>query len=204
MITIILADHFKKGMKTQGCVGLLPYDKNKNLFQQQHTSIRSIFPRTSIRYVYGFDYQKFDSFIVDNKYSNIQYILNTNYSGGDGYGLSLVKDEIINHKECLIMHGYEPLSTKKMDLIKKHKKSLALIDDDTQSKLGCIIDPISSTIKHIFFDLDNYISNIYLLKEEEIKILTQLLKDKKTYNMFLFEIVNSIIENNGKIEPLHV
>lgn len=204
MITIIIADSFKKGMKSRGCVGLLPYNKKNNLFQQQRDSIRDVFPRSDIIYIYGFDAKRFNSFIEDNNETNsAQYILNNQYSEySHGHSLYLAKDRIAQSDECLILLGYEPISAKTIKAAKKTKKSSVLLDTKNQSKLGCVLDHNTKIISHIFFDLDNHISDIYLLKKPEIDILTECLEHEKIHNMFLFEIMNNIISRKGKLEAL--
>ena len=206
MITIILADHFKKGMKSQGCSGLIPYDHKKNLFQQQYKAIRDEFPKSNILYVYGFDHKKFNTFVDGKKYKNIQYVLNPNHlnNTGNGYGLSLVKDKLSDDKECLILLGYEPFANKEIKSIKKQKSSCVVVDKKRKSKLGCVIDESSNSIKHIFFDLDNYVSNVYMLKQPEIIKMVDLLSDPKTHNMFLFEIMNGIITQGGRLSASFV
>jgi choline kinase len=204
MITIIIADGFKKGMKSRGCVGLLPYNKKNNLFEQQRDSILGVFPRSDIVYIYGFDAKRFGGFIEDTgETGSTQYILNSEYSEyNHGHSLYLAKDRIAQSDECLILLGYEPVSTKIIKAAKKTKKSSVLLDTKNQSKLGCVLDNNTKIISHIFFDLDNHISDIYLLKKPEINILIECLEHEKIHNMFLFEIMNNIIARKGKLEAL--
>lgn len=204
MITIIIADNFKKGMKSRGCAGLLPYNRKSNLFQQQYDSIKSVFPKSDILYVYGFDAKKFDAFMEDKSDHYAPYtIKNNKYANyNHGYSLYLAKDAISQASECLILLGYEPISSKTIRMAKRTKQSSVLLDDSGDSKLGCILDQNSGSVSHIFFDLDNHISDIYLLKKPEIRILTSLLENSNIYNMFLFEIMNNIISQNGKLEAL--
>ena len=203
MITIIIADSFKRGMKSKGCPGLIPYNKKTNLFQQQCSAVRSIFPKSDILYVYGYDSKRFSGFVENSPQPNTRYILNPEHPiYSHGHSLYLARDKISQSDECLILLGYDPILPKEIGVAKKHKKSSAIIDLKKKSKLGCILDKETRSINHIFFDLDNHISNIYFLKQPEITILKDLLEHDNVHNMFLFEIMNNIISRHGKLEGL--
>lgn len=198
MIAIILADSYKKGNKSSGCSGLIPFGKNQNLIQQQHKAIKSVFPKSKIIYVYGFDGKKFSSYIKRYPLSDTQIVFNENYAKhSEGYSLSLALEEVENDQDCLIVFGYDPLDTDQLNHIKSTKKSTALLGRHNKTNLGCVLDSSSNTIHHIFFGLDNYISNTYFLKKLEMQILKQILKTGAANNMFLFEVMNSVISRNG-------
>lgn len=203
MKVIIIADSFKKGMKSRGCAGLLPYNKKNNLLQQQFETVRNIFPKSDIVYIYGFDSKRFNNFTEDLGATNIQYVQNKNYDVfNHGHSLSLVKNNIAASDECLILLGYDPILPKTIDKVKKSRKSSVIVDPKNKSKLGCIFDQTTRSISHIFFDLENSVSDIYFLKKPEIDILCNILEDQQIHNMFLFEIMNSIISRKGKLEAL--
>ena len=202
MITIIIADHFKKGMKSLGCVGLMPFNKRQNLFQQQYKAIRSVFPTSKIVYIYGFDGKRFTSFLKKQSIQNLVSIYNGLYSKHNhGYSLSLAINKVKQHDDCLIVFGYEPIDKNVLKNIKKTKHSTAIIEPDKESNIGCILDHDTNKINHMFFGLENYLSNIYLLKKEELTILQNIAIDKEIDNMFLFEIMNQVISNNGTLTP---
>ena len=204
MITIIIADSFKKGSKAAGCCGLVSFGKKQNLFQQQRKAIKSIFPKSKIIYVYGFDHKKFSTFIKKNPIeSDTQPVFNSLYSKhSEGYSLSLALKEITTDEDCLVLFGYEPVDKDHLKHIKNTKHSIAFINRDNRTNLGCILDNNSKKINHIFFGLDNYIANTYFLKKNEIKILREVIKHNSIHNMFLFEIINSIISRNGTLFPM--
>lgn len=203
MITIVIADHFKKGMKSLGCVGLTEVTQKQNLFQQQYKSIRSVFPKSKIVYIYGFDGKRFSSFLKKQPLNNLVSIYNGLYSKhSHGYSLSLGLDKINNEDSCLIVFGYEPIDKTLLKNIKNAKRSVAIIDSKKESNVGCVLDHEENKINHIFFGLENYISNIYMLKKQELKILRDVYRSKQIDNMFLFEIMNNVIANNGTLTPM--
>jgi len=203
MIVIILADSYKKGSKSNGCCGLIPFGKNQNLIQQQHRAIKSIFPKSKIVYVYGFDGKKFGSYIKKHPLVDTKTVFNENHSKhSEGHSLSLALEEVDQDQDCLIVFGYDPLDKDELNHIKSTKRSTALLGRHNKTNLGCIVDRSANIINHIFFGLDNYISNTYFLKKTEVQILKQILQTSNTNNMFLFEIINSVISKNGILTPM--
>lgn len=205
MITIIIADNFKKGMKSQGCVGLTPFKKKTNLLKQQLDVVNKIFPKTEIFYIYGFDSKRFNNYINNNKeVDHIKYIYNDMYdSVGQSYGLSLIKDEIIKHNECLLVLGYDPIKEEYLKSFKKSKVSCSITDHNNETKIGCVLDR-SNIIQHIFFDLQNPVADLYLLKQKEINILSSVLRETDVGTMFLFETINQIINNGGEFSAINI
>lgn len=206
MITcIVIADKFKKGMKSQGCAGLLPYKKSV-LFQQQYSTIKSVFPKSNIVYVYGFDSKRFSSFMHnESNHKDLICIPNKAYDRyGHGYSLSLCKDHIKASDQCLILFGYDQIDKNLLSTIKKRSKhSLAIINRNSHSRLGCTIN--NDQVNHIFFDLANPVADVYFLMQPEVgKLLEVLDYSDKTYNLFLFEIINHIILHNGIIKPVFI
>lgn len=203
MITIVIADHFKKGMKSLGCVGLMPFNQRQNLFQHQYKTIRSVFPTTKIVYIYGFDGKRFSTFIKKQPVENMVSVYNGLYhKHNHGYSLALALNKIGRSQDCLILFGYDPIDKSTLKNIAASKWSTAVIEPQKESNIGCILDPESNKINHIFFGLDNYISNIYMLKQQELAILQNIANNKNIDNMFMFEIMNYIISDNGHLTPM--
>lgn len=197
MIALIIADSFKKGMKSQGCAGLLKHSSKETLLQQQYRTIKAVFPKSKIVYVYGFDSKKL-SMVLKDKYSNICSVYNHKYEEyNHGYSLYKSKHLLSGHNKCLITLGYDPIDKHILKNLKQSKgSSAALVDDNT--KLGCIMHN-DGTIHHIFYDLHNQIGDTYMIHKNEINILLGLLNDQSTHNMFLFELMNKVINHNGTI-----
>lgn len=189
-------------MKSQGCVGLLPFKKKSNLLEQQKKIINKVFPQTDIYYIYGFDAKRLNSYITNN--DGIYYTYNRYYETvGQAYGLGLLKKEISNHNECLLLLGQDPIKEDHLKSLKKSKKSSSVLDAKNETKLGCVLNK-NNNIQHIFFDLENPVCDMYLLKQKEVSILCDILKENNTHNMFLFEIINSIIHMGGEFNAVHI
>lgn len=198
MIALIIADSFKRGMKSQGCPGLLKYSHKETLLQQQYRVIKSVFPKCKIIYIYGFDSRKL-SHIVKTKYRNIHGIYNHEYSMyNHGYSLYKAASFIREQNKCLIMPGYDPLDKSILLKFKEAKSSSVALIDREEPKLGCVMDN-SDKVQHIFYDLHNQISDICMMYRNEMSILSDILEDSSTHNMFLFELINNIITKHGEI-----
>jgi CTP:phosphocholine cytidylyltransferase-like protein len=199
MIALIIADSFKRGMKSQGCAGLLKYSNKEILLQQQYRVLKSVFPRCKIVYVYGFDSKKLKE-IIGTKHKNIHSIYNAEYSlYNHGYSLYKASSLIRAHNKCLVVPGYDPIDKGVLMKLKHTNASSVALIDKPEPKLGCVFDHQTGKVHHIFYDLHNQISDTYMIHEDEINILSQLLDDPITHNRFLFEIMNDIINNNGQI-----
>jgi choline kinase len=200
MNIIILGDKFQKRMKSKGCVGLF---KTKNTYRivEQYQTIKKIFPIANIFYIYGFESKKLLNSL--EKYQNlirdVNFIYNDNYNEYNyGYSLSLVSEHL--RDDIIICFGDTSLSNLHLLGI-KDQFSKIIISNNT-SGLGCVIS--NSKIENIFYDLENPIEEIYFIKKQDSSILKEIL-DKKSLginNMFIFEIINKMIDKNVVFKPI--
>lgn len=204
MNIIILGDKFQKRMKSKGSVGLLKIDRDY-LIVKQYKSIRKFFPDAKIVYIYGFDSKKFLN-TLENEYqyiiNDIEFIYNNHYDQHNyGYSLELAKDYL--QEDILILFGYTILSNAILDEINTTEKvSKIFITNNKDNKLGCVIN--NSRIENIFYDLDNKLEEIYFITKHDSSLLRKILEDKKLVckNMFIFEFINKLIDNNVHIKPV--
>jgi hypothetical protein len=200
MNIIILGDKFQKRMKSKGCVGLF---KNKNTYRivQQYQTIKKIFPIASIFYVYGFESKKLLSSLekYENLIKDVNFIYNDNYDKYNyGYSLTLASKHISD--DTIICFGETSLSNLYL-LSMKDEFSKIIISNNTNG-LGCVIS--NSKIENIFYDLENPIEEIYFIKKQDTNILKEILKNKSLgiNNMFIFEIINKMIDKNVMFKPI--
>lgn len=193
---IILGDKYQKGKKSKGCPGLIYQDK-QTIIEHQINNIKKIIPDCKISYVCGFDGEKLKSFIEKNNLKDkINLIDNSKYKVfNESYSLSLALSSIQINSNVLVLSGYYiPLSTHFHNI--DFSRSTLFIDNNKKTKLGCITN--NNIVENIFFDLDNYIQDIYLIKNKDIQIIKQLLESSDKYNnSFLFEIINNIIDTGS-------
>lgn len=203
MNIIILGDKFQKRMKSKGSVGLLKTNKDY-LIVKQYRVIKKYFPNSKIIYIYGFDGKRLTS-VLNNEYidikQNIEFIYNQEYDNYNyGYSLKLAKNYF--QDDILILFGYTQLSDvicKKININKN--TSQVFITNNKNNKLGCVIE--KNKVENIFYDLENRLEEVYFFTKKDAALIEQILKDKAitTKNMFVFEIINKLIDENIYIKP---
>lgn len=203
MNCIILGDKYQNGMKSKGCCALIKTNKTTNILTHQYSVLSSIFDNLCIIYVYGFDNKKFIDF-YNQCNMNIKILYNEYYNQyNQAYSLSLAKDFMLND-ETLIIDGYEKINRSTIKKIKPNQNCSYLFVDKKTScdseSVGCIIN--KDSIESLSLDLDNIVQNIYYLNKECSRQLSSILNDSKTYNNFIFELINKLIDNGHSIKPI--
>lgn len=189
---IILGDRYQKGKKSKGCPGLIDLDK-KTILEHQINNITKILPNCIIHYVSGFDNEKLKSYIEKNNLQNkINIIENNEYDNfNESYSLSIALNIIEKPTNILVLSGYYIPSINSFNNIDLSKSTL-FIDNHRKTKLGCIIN--NNIVENIFFDLENYIQDIYLIQEKELNSIKKILSTNQFNNAFLFELINNAID----------
>lgn len=191
---IILADRYKKGMKSKGPVGLIRLNKKYNVFERQYNVIRKHFPKSKIVYVYGFDAKKVETYFHNKKkkFYNTKIIYNENYENS-GYIKSLgVAKEYMNN-DFFILSGETVFCTEVFKDFKKKGSSQIFVNQKEKHKLGCVINA-DQTISNIAFDINNYLMDIYYVHKNNSSALKQYCENEKYKNYFIFEIFNKMID----------
>lgn len=202
MNIIILGDRFQKRMKSKGCVGLYK-NNNTYLIIKQYKTLKKIFPDANIIYVYGFEHKKFLSSInqYDELLNNIQFVFNPNYELYNyGSSLQLVKEYLL--EDTIILLGDLVLDYKIISRLKNDNKYSKVVITNKKNKLGCIVQ--NSKVENIFYDLDNFIEEIYYITKKDISSLKEILSSESVAikNMFIFELLNKMIDSNVAIKAL--
>lgn len=201
MNCVILGDKYFKGMKSKGCCGLIRVNKKYNILENQYHILKSVFPNINIIYVYGFEEKRFIDF-VSKKTFEINLIQNINYNKyNQCYSLYLAKNFL--SENTIIVDGYSILNKTMIKKINNKNESQILISKkiDKQDIPGCII--VDEYIKNFSFDLDNTIKSIYYLNKISSNTLQNML-NKDTYNYFIFELLNKIIDKKQLLKPVMI
>lgn len=191
---IILADKYHKGMKSKGCLGLLPVNRKYNIFEFQYNNIKKVFPKSKIIYVYGFDHKKIENFLKQkNKFKDLVAIYNENYETYN-YSYSLKQASDYLNDNSFITFGDVLFKHQIFEKFNPNNGSQIFINSKIKNTLGCTIE--NSAIKNISFELNNYLSNIYYLHKKDTTHLFNMVNSKKYMNYFVFELINKMIDNN--------
>lgn len=198
---IILGDKFQKRMKSKGCVGLININ-DKPIIYHQYRNIKKAFPKAKIIYVSGFEHKRFSSYIEKNKenYVDIFIVSNKNFDKYNyAYTLSLVNDYL--DSDCIIGFG-DNIYKNTFNKLNTNNGSQIFINNKQKSSLGCIIS--DHQIQNISYDLDNYLMDIYYLSARHSAMLKKIVSNKYYENHFLFELINSIIDQKEIFKPLMI
>lgn len=191
MNIIILGDKFQRGLKSKGCAALLRAGTTETLLELQIKNIRKIYSDADITYIYGFDSQKFLSFI-DSKNLNVKTVFNKNFDRyNEAYSLRVALDNVENVSDALLFNGYI-LPSYKMFKTLDQKQSKVFIHTSLKGRLGCIIN--NEKIEHIFFGLNNYLQDMYYIQKHDLEKIKNICSAEGNRNCFLFEIINLAID----------
>lgn len=193
MNTIIIADKFQKRMKSKGCVGLIKDKKNKTFVEKQYAILNDAFHIKQIAYIYGFDGKRFESFFLKNEdsLSGLYPIYNPNYEKyNTGFSLSFVAKFL--EDECMILFGDTNITKQTFKNFDNQQSQLFLCSS-SNSGLGCVIQ--DDYVRHISYQLDNTLSEIYYLNKEAAFGLSRIVATNKFNQYFLFELINKLIDN---------
>lgn len=67
------------------------------------------------------------------------------------------------------------------------------------SKIGCTIE--NNKVSFIFYELENKVCEFVYIHKNSLDNFKQIIEDKVSNNMYLFEILNILIENNIQLDP---
>jgi CTP:phosphocholine cytidylyltransferase-like protein len=197
MNVIILGDKYEKGTKSKGCSALIKFNSQYNIFEHQYECIKDNSKNNRIIYVYGFDNKRFVNFTKE--YKDVVSIYNKHYDDYNyGYSLSLAKEYLDNN--TLIIFGNTILNSDSLQKINKAKSSRVFINTKNTGQLGCVLE--NDIVKNICFELDNCVSNIYFINQQDSLLLKQLVSNSRHTNCFIFELINKLIDNGSIFHTL--
>ena len=201
----IFSYNITKGMKSLGPIGTLKRNsKSKSLIITQIEYLRKIFKSVDIYVISGFGFEKLNKVLSQKK--TINSIVNNKYETKNyAYALKLLinSEQFIrnakNYDGLLLLDSNVLLrSLPKKDkhnswiLVKKHRKNYKHKD-----YLGININQQNNFVQHLFYNIGNHswCKSFYLTKED----LNIMIKNIGCYhdNMFVFEIINDLIDNCG-------
>lgn len=197
----IFSHNITRGMKSIGPIGILKKNsKSKSLIVTQIEYLRKIFKQVDIYVISGFGHDKLNKALRNKK--TVNTIINYEYDKKNyGYALKLFLNAVQNsHNE------YDGLFFLDSNIVlrslqSKHKNiSWVLVKKYKTNKknkdyLGVNISDTNS-INQLFYNTGNHLwcKSFYLTKND-----LQVIMDKKDLyhdNMFVFEIINDLIDNH--------
>ena len=180
--------------KSYGPIYLYKVTERKTLIEKQVISLNKLFDSPNINLVVGPKYKKIKNLFSLHK--NIEILENKDYENVNdlhnlGIGIQNIK------KNCLIIQGNILLSHNFLKKMNKNQSQMFLTSKQNFD-LGCILN-INNDIENISWSLPLSWTNISYFCNKELELLKNISIKQETKNWFIFEAINWIIKNNGKI-----
>lgn len=197
---IILAHEITKGMKSLGPKCLLPIHKNTTIIEHQIQYLKKYYPSINIYICTGFEHDKIVKAV--DRFKNIQYYYCENYENINQAEtiIKCVKDLNILDNVLILTSGLIPIT--KIP-IKINKSSIQITDKSQKIPfdIGMIKD---ESISYLFYGLPFKWTESLFLSNEGINAILSISKNKNCNHMFLFELINLIIDNGTNIDIQYI
>lgn len=192
---ILLVSDITKGMKSIGSKSLLEVSKNLTVIDYQIQYLKKYYHPINIYICTGFEHEKIVK--KTSKYKNITYVYNPSYDSDNQSGslIKCIKDYTIDNA-IILNNGVLPLEKLEINIqftsIPVTSKNLK-----TQFDIGCNDTEIS---KYLFYDLPNRWLEFAYLNHLTIQKIVELNKIKKYNKLFLFELLNILMDHGIDIK----
>lgn len=199
---IILVPEITKGMKSIGSKVLLEIKKKLSVLEHQIKSIFDIDSKIHITVCTGFESDKIIEVI--KKYKNIDYIFNPDYeTTNQAYDIKLFIDKYPASTDILIINGGVLFSNSciKKEMLTNKSKIFILNKTKENFSLGC---SEGLNLNYIFYDLPEQWSECAYLNSESISLLKQIINKGSINQMYLFELLNELLNQNNAINKQYI
>ena len=201
MNVVILAPEITKGMKSIGSKALLKIKQSMSVIDYQIHEIRKYSSQTKITIVSGFEHDKINKLYNHSK--NIEVLYNNTYANtnhGASLSVFLESKDSINSNLLVIMNGV--LFKNNPFKLKNNYKSASQIYCINKPKNNFDIGYIGeSSVEYLFFDLPNKWTECVMFDTESLGLIKSIDK-KRISQMYLFEIINLLIERKLQFDVI--
>jgi hypothetical protein len=190
-ISCVFSYEITKGMKSFGPKGLLKAKKNSNELINCQINNVNIFDKLCL--VVGFGADKLIKKIKDH--TNYGYIYNNDYNTfNEGHALQLILKQYNPVGGLLLINSGILANIKQLNF---ESSLIAITKKQECFSLGCIINE-KNNVENIFYNVGEYSwCEIVYFSATELNMLKEYVKKNNVQNMFLFEIINHIIDAGG-------
>ena len=166
------------------------------ILERQVDMVRSILPNARFVIVAGFEADKLMS-STPRDFINLENELYDQTNVCRSVSIAL---NAINAERVLIIMGDLIFNEKTISTLDFHKSCIsANIDENRDREVGCIVSP-DNNLSNMMYDLDLKWNQIIYLQSKELDMFKTICKKRKNSKMFLFEIINKVIDKGGKIK----
>lgn len=194
---LIIVPEITKGMKSIGSKALLEIKKAKCVLDYQIECIKNIDNSIKITVATGFESDKIVKIL--EQYDNIDYVYNPKYQlTNQAESLRLYLQHNPNTSNLFIMSSGVLFKSKSIvkSMLKGDSKIFVLNKQKENFTLGCADQTL---LEYIFYDLPRPWSECFYLNKATLHWLKNFIMDNNVNQMYLFEIINEILNNNLQI-----
>lgn len=199
---VLLIPEITKGMKSMGSKALLQINKHTSILDYQIQYIKKFYKNIPIFVLTGFDNDRIEKKI--KHYGNIATSFNPNYETSNQTESLISYFKQSNTNNCLIINNgillkeKLPINIKYSSIytIKKYKEGFGLGINQTNA--------VDSVVSYLFYGLPIQWSECVFLNSEAIKFIIEISNSIKLHNLFLFELLNKLIDNNIIIKDITI
>ena len=191
---LIPAAGLGRRMKSYGPKALIPIKYGQNILERQVNIIGQTLTKYSLVLVCGFEAEK----LINNSPVNAVKVENelyedTNVARSVGLGLR----SIPNSGRVLFINGDLVFTENAVSAIDYSKSSIIVSEQQmSQGEVGCIINS-RGNLENMMYDLPMKWGQIAYFQDKELEILRSVACNKKNRKLFMFEIINKVIEKGG-------
>lgn len=204
---VILTPEITKGMKSIGSKSLLKI-RNKTLLEHQIDYLFSLSRKIVINIVTGFDHEKINKHVkekYEKRLDQINFVHNDKYENTNyGYSIKLLLNSV-NMEELLIISSGILIKKLAIGLESFTGNSKIYLLDKTKNNFNIGCDSSSDNhINYLFYDLPSPWAECVYLNKSCVKNLTQMVNEKQSDQMYLFELINSLISQDIIFEKTYI
>lgn len=195
----IFAYEITKGIKSIGPLGLIKRNSRaKPFLLEQIDSVRDIFGGVDFYIVTGFENKKIQNILPQKKY--IKTIYNKKYeTKNHGSAIKLFGDTVKNNIEKYDGYLILEQNTLFKKIHNKHKKHswISTTKKNDHHKDSLNVSSVDKYVRYLFYQTRGnfWCHNLYLTSQDFKHIIST--SSEFHENMFLFEIINFLIETQG-------
>lgn len=202
LTAIILYTDLIRGTKTKQCKSVYQITQKTTILQHQIKSLKEKNKNIEIIVVAGKGYKDIDGIIKNLRFKNVKVIYEPKYAKFNQAELciNIINRENIQNNTIIILGD---VLFKGIDFRKLNNNTAWLINKDRQGfSIRCRHNS-NTQAEYFFYDIpgEKQWSGIVLLNYNTIKtIINHICSDANIKQLFLFEILNILIENHGSID----
>jgi len=200
LTAIILYTDVVRGSKTKQCRSVCNITKKTTVIEQQIRFLKKNNSRIEIFIVAGKGYKEVHKIVKDLKFKNIEIVYEKKYSQ---LNQSQILIDLINNKKIcnniLLILGEILL---KNTNFKKLSHTTALVIDKPKEGFDIKCRENDSKAEYFFYDIPNekqWAEIVFLDKESLYEITNNMPKKISTKQLFIFETLNLLIDQNKNI-----